>query len=214
MSFNKIFLYVLAAFSLVIIGCFSSNNTKHYYQVFYAGELRFDKPVNSIVRVKTFEIDKIYKKYNIVYRTSPYEMFYYNNHLWAVKPDDMITDAVTNHIKQSGMFSEVISKLEKKPDYVISGRIVALDEIDSGDRWYARAALLFTVSDFMSGKVLYSHYFDRRKEVFNSEPVYIVRAISEIIEEETAKFLKDSKPYLFDRKSEKSGVDSDFQPES
>jgi len=183
-------LVILAIFLLE--GCFSGNNSKkHYYQVYYRVEPSEVPPINATVRMKTFEIDKIYKRYNLVYRSSPYELFYYNTHLWAAKPDDMLTDVITAHLKRANIFKEIITKLEKMPDYVLTGRIIAIDEINSGDKWFARVSMTFLFNKFSTGETLLSHTFDIRKEVFNKKQSFLVRAMGEIIEKETEKFLSE-----------------------
>lgn len=166
-----------------------TSHKKHYYQIYYNPDDSFPAR-DSVVRIKTFYIDQVYKRYNLVYRDSKYEMFYYNYHFWATRPAYIVTDVILRHVKSSGMFKEVLLELEKKPDYVITGRIVALDRINSGERWFARASMEFVIKDFHTDEVLASHYFERRKEVFNRDPVYIVRALSSLIEQETSEFLK------------------------
>ena len=122
---SKLFKYACVALLLfTTAGCswFSSNNgQKHYYQIFYNPEENLKDTTKKIVRIKTFEIDKVYKRYNLVYRISAHELFYYNTHFWAARPADMLTDLITSHIKKTAIFKEVITKLEKKPDFIITG---------------------------------------------------------------------------------------------
>jgi len=187
---KRLFLLILLSV-IFFTGCFFSNNNsnKHYYQIYYKPKVSNRSPVDKIVRIKPFQIDKIYKRYNVVYRTSLFELFYYKTHLWAVKPDYMITDITYKHIKSSNLFKDVISKLNKKPDYVITGRISALDELDSGDKWYARVGIEFICRDFSTGDIIATHKFEKRKPVSNKQPVYVVRAMGEIIEQEIETFL-------------------------
>ncbi len=175
---------------------FSSAEKKHYYQLHYNPVTKFKKSFDATVRIKPFVPDKIYTKHNIVYRVSPYELFYYNNHFWASRPADMVTEAFRKHMSASGLFREVIVKLEKIPDFVVKGTINALDEIDSEERWFARLSMNLTFIDSSTGEVVVSHTFDRRKEVFVLEPVYVVRALGEIFEEESSVFLKKIENYL------------------
>jgi uncharacterized lipoprotein YmbA len=183
---------ILIAIALAFISScslFSSrNNKKHYYQIYYKAKKREGKPIRETVRVKKFEVDNIYKRFNLVYRKSAYELFFYRTHLWASRPSEMISDVLANHIREAELFSDVIVKLDRKPRYVITGRVEALDKIDSKDRWFARVAISMVVKEFDTGLEIVSHSFDRRKEVFNSSQAHIVRAFGEIIEEETEAF--------------------------
>ena len=179
---------VLAAF--VLSGCFGSSGKKHYYRLYYRPNPAHVEQITATARVKTFEIDKVYRRYNLVYRTSPYEIFYYPNHYWASRPEDMVTDLVYNHLKEAGLFSDLIVKLDKTPDYEITGEILELDQFDSGDRWYAHFVAVFTLKEFKTGRILVSHRIDARREVFDPEPVQAVRAIGEMIEKEIEAFIQ------------------------
>lgn len=188
----------IVVFVLFFTGCslFSSPEKKHYYQLYYNVGHQSVDTVDAVVRVKTFDIDKVYKKYNIVYRKSQYELFYYNTHFWATRPEAMVTDVIANHVVNKGLFKEVITRLDKKPDYVITGRILSIDEIDSGDRWFARVGLSITFTDFNTNQVYVEKIFEKRKEVFNKKPSYVVRAMSELLEEGMDEFLTEVEAFV------------------
>lgn len=185
---------------MLILGACFTTDKKHYYQIYYNPASGTNEPFKATVRVKTFDIDKVYKKYNIVYRTSPYELFYYNTHLWASRPEDMMTDIMLRHLKASNLFEEIIAKLDKEPTYTVTGTITALDQIDATDKWFARAAMTFSLTDYKTGAVLVSHSFESRKEVSADDPVLVVRALGELIEIETNKFLEKITDELAKRK--------------
>ena len=125
----------------------------------------------------------------MVYRSSFEEMFYYNTHFWATKPSDMITDIVANHFTKQRVFSDIIITMEKKPTYVASGRILALDEVIDGEKSYARVAMLFELKDYKTDTTIVAHSFERQLEAKEQKPVAIVRAMGEIIESETDIFI-------------------------
>lgn len=183
-------LLLLLITSVITTSCFKEPQKKHYYQIYYNNKKLDLKQINKIVRIKRFQVDKAYKRYNVIYRISPHELFYYRTHLWAVKPDDMVTDMVSTHVKQAGMFQEVLRKLEKRPDYEITGRILALDQIQSVDRWFARIIIVFNLVEFGSGKLIATYTHEDRREVFHPEPVYAIRAMSEMMERGVNLFLK------------------------
>ncbi|HNT27632.1 MAG TPA: ABC-type transport auxiliary lipoprotein family protein [bacterium] len=176
--------------ALLFGGCFGSQAKKHYYRAYYRPQTARVVPVPATARVKTLEIDKVYRRYNLVYRTSPYEIFYYPNHYWASRPEDMMTDLVYAHLKVAGLFTDLIVKLDKTPDYEVTGEIREIDMFDSGDRWFAHLSMVLTLKDFKTGAVLAAHPFDERREVFGREPVHTVRAIGEIAEQEIERFIQ------------------------
>jgi len=181
--------FIIAVGILPSCGLFGSKApVRHYYQVYYKPKPVLGRQISGTVRIRTFDVDKIYRRHNLLFRTSPYEIFYYNTHFWASRPADMITDLISAHVKETGLFSDVIMQLDRRPDYVLSGRILALDEIDSDDIWFARVSIIFELKDYKTERTIITHSFDRRKEVINQKQVYVVRAMGEILEEETEKF--------------------------
>ena len=181
---------IIALFTISSCSLFSSKAPlKHYYQVYYQPKASNYQPIKETLRIKTFDADKAYKKYNLVYRTSYEEMFYYNTHFWASRPSDMITDLVANHFSKQQVFSDIIVSMDKKPKYVLTGRILALDEVIEDEKSYARVAIIFELKDYKTADVVLAHSFDRRKEAEGKKPVDVVRAMSEIIESEIEVFI-------------------------
>ncbi len=180
----------IALFMISSCSLFSSKAPlKHYYQVYYQPKESSQQPIKATLRIKTFNSDKVYKKYNLVYRTSYEELFYYNTHFWASRPDDMITDLVANHFSKQQVFSDIIITMDKKPDYVLSGRILAMDEVIEGEKSYARVAINFELKDYKTEDIVVAYSFDKKKEAEGKKPVDVVRAMSEIIESEIEVFV-------------------------
>ena len=189
---KKFFLFIMIFVSVFLSSCslFSSKQpVKHYYQIYYRPKENSRPPIEATLRIKTFDVDKIYKRFNIVYRSSFEEMFYYNTHFWASRPADMITDLIANHISQQQVFSDIILTIDKKPDYVLTGRVQALDEIVSGEKSYARISMTFELKDYKTDAVIVSHSFEKRQEAASKQPVYVVRAMSEILDSEIEIFI-------------------------
>lgn len=166
----------------------SAAPVKKYYQIYYKPSKTLGKKISGTVRIKTFEVDKIYRIHNMVIRKSSHEILYYTSRFWASRPADMITDQIANHISEIELFSDVIMQLDRRPDYVLTGRINGLDLLDSEEKWFARVSIVFELRDYKSDRTIISHSFERRKEVPNHDVVYVVRAMGEIIEEEADVF--------------------------
>ena len=200
MKKNAIFIIcLLPLFFSVSCSLFSSSKpqVKHYYQIHYEPEENGQhEPFNATLRIKTLDADKIYQRYNIVYRTSYEEMFYYNTHFWASRPSDMITDLVANHFSKQQVFSDIILSMEKKPKYVLSGRIRALDEFIEGEKSYARVSIVFELKDYKTNSVVVSHSFEKRKEAAEQKPLAVVQAMGEIINSETEVFIAKINEFL------------------
>jgi len=80
--------------------------------------------------VRKFRSPAYLRQGAIVYKTSPEQIGFYNYHRWATEPRDL-TNAVVARLRAVGTFTQV------KPydgraeiNYVLSGRLEKLDEID------------------------------------------------------------------------------------
>ena len=177
---------------LSLSSCFSSKVNKKYYEIYYSSAKLKKKALPYIIRVKRFDIDKIYDRYNVVNRTSAHELVYSKSQFWAVKPERMVTDLVTNQLKFQGIFQEVTTRFEKVPDYILTGRILVLDNLKSGEDVFARLSIELAIHDFKTNKVIISYKFEKRKEVLNKGMVYVAREMSEILKEEVNKFLLEA----------------------
>ena len=66
-----------------------------------------------------------------MYKTSPEQVGFYNYHRWAVDPREFLTNAVAERMRASGNFSQVkLYDGHTDVDFVISGRLEQLEEID------------------------------------------------------------------------------------
>jgi hypothetical protein len=103
----------------------------------------------------------------------------------------MMTDLLYYHIKAANLFSDLIIKLDKMPDYEIGGEVLEIDRFDDDNgRSYAHLSMVLTLKDFKTGQVIVSHSVNERREIPVPEPVLVVRAIGEITEKEIEDFIR------------------------
>jgi ABC-type uncharacterized transport system auxiliary subunit len=144
-----------------------------------------ERPVGGTVRVRDLDISPAYDKDRIVYRFSPYQFQYYNYMLWAVKPNKMVTDLVARHLGGAGVFEAVQREYaDSPPEYELAGMLEAIEELDSGDEWFAHLAIGLQLIRRADGRTVWTKRIDAQKRVYNKQPVYVVRAISELLEAE------------------------------
>jgi ABC-type uncharacterized transport system auxiliary subunit len=137
------------------------------------------------VRVRDLDIAPAYDKDRMVYRFSPYQFQYYNYMLWAVKPHRMVTDLLARHLERAGLFQAVLREYaDKPPEYELGGMLEAIEELDAGDEWFAHLVLNLQLHRRADGRVVWSKRIDAQKKVYNKQPVYVVKALSEILEAE------------------------------
>jgi ABC-type uncharacterized transport system auxiliary subunit len=94
----------------------------------------------------------------IVYKTSPEQIGFYNYQRWAVDPREFVTNAVAERLRASGKFSQV-KLYDGRPDidYVLSGRLEKLDEVDYGGGVKVEVALSAQMTKLASGATVWSN---------------------------------------------------------
>lgn len=154
-------------------------------------------PYPATLRVRMLDIAPAYDMERIVYRYSPYEFQYYNYMQWATKPQKMVTDLLMRHLRHARLFYHVGQEYrDRHPDYELHGVLNAIEEIDSGDEWYAHLGFSLRMTRYRDERVVWSYDADRKKRVYNKEPVYVVKALSELMEEEMKKIVVRLRKFL------------------
>jgi len=87
--------------------------------------------LHATLAVREFRSPEYLRQGAIVYKTSPEQIGFYNYHRWASDPREFVTDAVANRLRASGTFTQVkLYDGRSDIDYVVSGRLEKLEEID------------------------------------------------------------------------------------
>ncbi|HOI08922.1 MAG TPA: ABC-type transport auxiliary lipoprotein family protein, partial [Myxococcota bacterium] len=121
----------------------------------------------------------------IVYRQSPFEFQYYVYQLWAAKPQHMLRELVQSHLESTRLVAEVTRDFgERYPDYELVAEVLAIEEYDSSSFWYGHLAMRFELIRFSDKMPLWNYDFDRKRKVYDKQPVYVVRTLSQILSEE------------------------------
>jgi len=198
--------WLIAALLSVAAAC-SSVPENHYFTMSYVLLPQEDvKTFPVMLHVRQLEIMPAYDQDRLVYRYSPYEFRYYNYMLWAAKPHKMVTNMLIRHLDHSQLFEDVSQEYgDRRPDYELFGTIDAIEELDSGDEWFAHLAFTLRMTRFRGEKVVWSHRVDAKKQVYNKEPVYVVKAISELMEAEMGKVVTNLRTFLRNRAPEEEG---------
>lgn len=180
---------LLAAVALGAAGC-ASTPTRRYYTLAYpidrdtVTEAR--PPLHPVhVRIKPFRVGLPYDRPQIVYRQSPFEFQYYVYQLWAAKPQHMLRELVQSHLESTRLVAEVTRDFgERYPDYELVAEVLAIEEYDSSSFWYGHLAMRFELIRFSDKMPLWNYDFDRKRKVYDKQPVYVVRTLSQILSEE------------------------------
>lgn len=206
-------------FILTQASCFNSKTPERsYFSIDYTlgTQPRHQEPkFNATLVVQNVSSILAYDRQEIVYRNNPYEFQYYWYRLWASKPRKMLRELITGHLRYTQLFSEVVATIEDRlPDYALDVEIMAIEELDaSKTEWYAHMALQFTLMRMIDNTVLWNYSFDARRPVATNQPVYVVKAMSELLNEELVKAFRDMDNTLSKKLNVELTPDPDSQPE-
>ena len=170
---------------------------RSYFSIQYVlGEsdrLYAEAPIPQKLQVNRFSAAIAYDRQEIVYRSDPHEFRYYWYKLWAAKPEKLVREQVLTHLQHTGIFEEVDGRVsDRRPHYELSGQVNAVEELDSvNGRWFAHLDITFTVSHSDDGSRVFEKRYAAKKEVFERRPVFVVRALSEILREHNQSLSKD-----------------------
>ena len=178
-------LSVVATGALFFAGCFSARAVERNYFVLHGDPIdpgRDDLPFDGLVRVRDMDTDSVYEKFQIVVRRSPYQLKYSDQNVWAVKPNQMVSDLIAQALESSHAFTGVTRELrDARPAYTMAGTVSAIELYDSGDLWFAHLALHLQLTRFGDGAAIWTYDFDRRKQITHQAFEHGVRALSELL---------------------------------
>src|ERR1700730_9900343 len=124
---------ITVAMSTVFVGCLGKVRYPAYYELHLppAPDPPPGPEARASVAIREFRSPSYLRQGPLVYRASAEQIGFYNYHRWATDPRDFVTNAVADRLRASGTFTQV------KPydgradiDYVLSGRLEKLEEID------------------------------------------------------------------------------------
>src|SRR5208337_794106 len=121
------------AVSILLVGCAGKVKYPNYYTLHIPPPP--DPPargdVHASLAIREFRSPVYLRQGAIVYKTSPEQIGFYNYHRWAVDPREFLTNAVADRLRASGNFADVrIYDGRPDIDYILSGRLEELEEID------------------------------------------------------------------------------------
>ncbi len=183
--------------SVLFCGCFGTKTPERtYFSIDYTLNTQpkhASQKYNKTVVLQNVTSALAYDRQEIVYRANPYEFQYYWYRLWASKPRKMLRELIAGHLRYTNMFKSVTTTIEDRmPDYMLDVEISSIEELDVSDKeWYAHLALHFTLQRVSDSANVWTYDFDARRAVADNQPVYVVKAMSELLDAELVKAFED-----------------------
>jgi ABC-type uncharacterized transport system auxiliary subunit len=173
--------FLLAAL-IILAGCGGAVKYPNYYTLHLPPPPDPPTPenVHATLAVREFRSPVYLRQGAIVYKTSPEQIGFYNYHRWAADPREFVTSAVTDRLRASGNFSQV------KPydghsdvDYVLSGRLEDLDEIDYEGGIKVRVAISAQMVSLATGATVWTNSVSEVGTVSQRDVPAVVSAMNE-----------------------------------
>src|SRR5215470_1330795 len=163
--------YIVAlAASTAIFGCMGKVKYPSYYTLHLSPPAEYtlrlspaaDHPAQREARgsvaIREFRSPGYLRQGAIVYRTSPEQIGFYNYHHWAVDPREFVTNAIADRLRASGRFAEVkIYDGRSDVDYILSGSLDSLDEVDYGGGIKVEVALSAQMTELRTGATVWAN---------------------------------------------------------
>ena len=169
MTGRRLFTCGAWVFALLMAGCGGKILYPHYYTLDLppAPKSTATEPrLPTTLAVRPFATSAYLRQGRIVYRQAPAEIAFYEYHRWASEPAAMVTSGIIEALCSSHLFSFVKRyDGQGQQDYLMSGRIDQLDEIDSTEGVRVAARLSAELLDLRTGAMVWTGEAGETSEV-------------------------------------------------
>ncbi len=126
----------------------------------------------------------------IVYRVSPEQIGFYDYHRWAVDPREFVTNAIVDHLRASGAFESVkLYDGRSGNDYILSGRLEKLEELDYGSGVRVEVAMSAQITNVKNGLTVWTNAVDEVGKVEQHSVPGVVAEMNRAMERSVAKLV-------------------------
>src|SRR5580658_8596214 len=190
---KRLAMTVVAILAFVILaGCAGKVGRSNYYTLHLPAPP--DPPaaenVHTTVAVREFRAPAYLRQGAIVYKPSPEQIGFYAYHRWAVDPCDFVTDSIIDRLGATGTFSRV-KHYDGQPDadYVLSGRLEKLEEIDYEGGVKVEVAVSAQMTKLDTGTIVWSKAVSEIGVVNQRDVPTVVSEMSHTMERAIEKLL-------------------------
>jgi len=153
-------LSIILAVSISFVGCVGNVRYPSYYTLHAlpAPDPPARPDVHASLAVREFRSPSYLRQGPLVYRPSAEQIGFYDYHRWATDPRQFVTAAIMDRLRASGNFTEVtVYDGRSQVDYVISGRLEKLEEIDYDGGVKVEVALSAQMTDVHTGATVWAN---------------------------------------------------------
>lgn len=146
--------------------------------------------VRASLAVREFRSPAYLRQGAIVYKTSPEQIGFYNYHRWAVDPRETVTNAIVDRLRASGNYTQVkLYDGRSDIDYVLSGRIEKLEEVDYDGGVKVEVAITAQMTNLATSAAVWTNTVDEVGTVDRRDVATVVSEMNRTMERAIGKLL-------------------------
>lgn len=150
----------------------------------------------STLVVRAFSAHDPYNQERLVYRTSPYQLDFYNYHRWASSPTEQIADLTRRYLRAAPLFAKVYPSTDGNADFTLNGKLLQLDEIDHEKTWEAVLTIDFWLTRAEQRTPVWFQTYTVARQAEKRNPAAIAEAMSHNLATVLAKLVADLTPVV------------------
>src|SRR6202162_3300977 len=146
--------------------------------------------VHAAVAVREFRAPAYLKQGAIVYKPSPEQIGSYAYDRWAINPCEFVTNSVIDRLRASGDFTRVkLYDGRRDIDYVLSGRLEKLEEIDYAGGVKVEVAISAQMTNLATGATVLTKAVSEVGDVNKRDVPTVVSEMNRTMERAIEKLL-------------------------
>jgi ABC-type uncharacterized transport system auxiliary subunit len=188
MSYGKLVSVVFfAGISVILAACGGKIQYPSYYVLNLpppAPQPAQSKPSLGSAAVRQFSVPRFLRAGAIVYRRSPEQLGFYNYERWAVDPRSVVTSAFVQVLESRSIFQSVHSSDGRAvSDYLITGTLDHLEEVDQGHQVFINVSISAQLMNVKTGNVVWSDASSQTTSLEDHAMARLVAGMSQAAEQ-------------------------------
>jgi ABC-type uncharacterized transport system auxiliary subunit len=114
------------------------------------------------IAVEELRADAPYDERRIVYRLSRHRLAYYEDDQWVAVPGLLVADSLRRAYQASGRFAMVLSEANVDAAAILSGRVLAFEEVMEGRARAGHLSVELALRDAENGRILWTRRLTER----------------------------------------------------
>ncbi len=176
----------IAVTALLMSGCAGKVRYPDYYTLAVAPTKHpavNDPRLSATVAVRRFDTPAYLRQGRIVYRQTPEEVGFYDYHRWASDPGVVVTTGVIDSLRSASLFSVVEPYAgQAHPNYLLSGRLERLDEVDYKSGVQVEVTLSAQLVNLRTGAPIWAGAVTKSSEVSSRDVNSVVAAMGHTVQ--------------------------------